>query len=140
MAAHDGLGDWKAKLKKLIGKDSAAAYKLTDKSARSNALNEARAKAKAMFEADGLAPQMVMAGIKLTKKLEAEIVRTAILKDGQSIAGRNPTQISPIEAMVGSLPCTHGLALFTRGAKQAISTTDRTRVVQGSSGEVRGTP
>jgi hypothetical protein len=43
----------KDKLKKLIGKDIAAAYKLTDKSARSNALNEARAKAKAKF-ADGL--------------------------------------------------------------------------------------
>jgi polyribonucleotide nucleotidyltransferase len=37
----------KAELKKLIGADIAAAYKLTDKSARSNALNDVRAKAKA---------------------------------------------------------------------------------------------
>src|SRR3546814_6030786 len=61
---------------KLIGKDVAAAYKLTDKSARSNALNAARAKAKEQFVADGLEPQAVMAGIKLVKKLEAEIVRS----------------------------------------------------------------
>ncbi len=51
-----------------IGKDIAAAYKLTDKSARSNALNEARAKAKAQFAEDGLAPQEVMAGIKLDQE------------------------------------------------------------------------
>src|SRR3546814_16497684 len=75
------LAALKDKLKKLIGKDVAAAYKLTDKSARSNALNAARAKAKEQFVADGLEPQAVMAGIKLVKKLEAEIVRTAILKE-----------------------------------------------------------
>jgi len=46
IAKGDDLDDLKKKLKKLIGKDIAAAYKLTDKSARSNALNEARAKAK----------------------------------------------------------------------------------------------
>ena len=45
----DNTADIKKKLKDLVGKDVAAAYKLTDKSARSNALNEARAKAKAAF-------------------------------------------------------------------------------------------
>ena len=44
----------KAEIKELVGADIAAAYKLTDKSARSNALNEARAKVKAHYaEADG---------------------------------------------------------------------------------------
>jgi polyribonucleotide nucleotidyltransferase len=46
VAAGDDNAAIKDKLKKLIGKDITAAYKLTDKSARSNALNEARAKAK----------------------------------------------------------------------------------------------
>jgi polyribonucleotide nucleotidyltransferase len=78
LAAADDNAALKDKLKKLIGKDIEAAYKLTDKSARSNALNEARAKAKAQFAEDGLSPQDVMAGIKLTKKLEADIVRGAI--------------------------------------------------------------
>ncbi len=117
----DNTAEMKAKLKKLIGSDIAAAYKLTDKSARSNALNEARAKAKAAFADEG--PQTQMVAIKLTKKLEAEIVRTAILKDGQRIDGRTTTQIRPIEAMVGFLPRTHGSALFTRGETQAICTT-----------------
>ncbi|MES2443265.1 MAG: polyribonucleotide nucleotidyltransferase, partial [Pseudomonadota bacterium] len=91
MAAQADLTAAKDKLKKLIGKDIAAAYKVTDKSKRSNLLNEARAKGKAAF-ADA-APQDQMAAGKLMKKLEAEIVRGAILKDGQRIDGRTTTQI-----------------------------------------------
>ncbi|HKX79655.1 MAG TPA: polyribonucleotide nucleotidyltransferase [Novosphingobium sp.] len=111
----------KDKLKKLIGKDIAAAYKLTDKSARSNALNAARAKAKEAFAGEDAQEQMV--AIKTVKKVEADIVRGAILKDGQRIDGRTTTQVRPIESMVGFLPRTHGSALFTRGETQAICTT-----------------
>ena len=46
MAEQADLSAAKDKLKKLIGKDIEAAYKITDKSDRSNALNEARSKAK----------------------------------------------------------------------------------------------
>jgi polyribonucleotide nucleotidyltransferase len=135
----DGNAELKKTLKDLIGKDIAAAYKLTDKSARSNALNEARANAKAHFTEQGLDAQTVMAGIKLVKKLEAEIVRTAILKDGQRIDGRTTTQIRPIEAMVGFLPRTHGSALFTRGETQSICTTtlgtkDAEQMIDGLTG------
>jgi polyribonucleotide nucleotidyltransferase len=117
----DNTADMKAKLKDLIGGDIAAAYKVTDKSARSNLLNDARAKAKAAFAEEGGQTQMV-AG-KLMKKLEAEIVRGAILKDGQRIDGRKLDQVRPIEAIVGFLPRTHGSSLFTRGETQAICTT-----------------
>jgi len=117
----DNSADLKAEIKGIVGKDIAAAYKLTDKSARSNALNAARDKVKAKFaDADG---QTLMTAIKITKKLESEIVRTAILKDGQRIDGRTTTQVRPIESMVGFLPRTHGSALFTRGETQAICTT-----------------
>ncbi|WP_230291569.1 polyribonucleotide nucleotidyltransferase [Croceicoccus sp. Ery5] len=117
----DDSAGMKEELRGLVGADIAAAYKLTDKSARSNALNEARAKAKAKFaEADG---QTQMTAGKLVKKLEAEIVRTAILKDGARIDGRKLDQIRPIEATAGFLPRTHGSALFTRGETQAICTT-----------------
>jgi polyribonucleotide nucleotidyltransferase len=137
MAEQADLSAAKKKLKDLIGKDVAAAYKLTDKSQRSNALNEARAKAKAAF-ADAT-PQDQMAALKLGKKLEAEIVRTAILKDGQRIDGRTTTQIRPIEAIVGFLPRTHGSALFTRGETQSICTTtlgtkDSEQMIDGLTG------
>jgi len=111
----------KDKLKKLIGADIAAAYKLTDKSERSNALNAARAKAKEAFASEDAQTQMV--AIKSVKKVEADIVRGAILKDGQRIDGRTTTQVRPIESIVGFLPRTHGSALFTRGETQSICTT-----------------
>jgi polyribonucleotide nucleotidyltransferase len=117
----DSTADIKAKLKKAVGKDITAAYKLTDKSARSNALNAARAKAKEAFA--GETPQTQMVAIKTIKKLEAEIVRGAILKDGKRIDGRKLDQVRPIEAIVGFLPRTHGSSLFTRGETQAICTT-----------------
>jgi len=137
MAEQADLSAAKKKLKDLIGKDIAAAYKVTDKSKRSNLLNEARAKAKEAF-ADA-APQDQMAAGKLVKKLEAEIVRTAILKDGQRIDGRSTTQIRPIEAMVHFLPRTHGSALFTRGETQAICSTtlgtkDAEQMIDGLNG------
>lgn len=137
MAPQADLSAAKDKLKKLIGKDIAAAYKVTDKSKRSALLNEARAKAKEAF-ADA-APQDQMAAGKLMKKLEAEIVRGAILKDGTRIDGRTTTQIRPIEAMVHFLPRAHGSALFTRGETQAICTTtlgtrDAEQMIDGLNG------
>ncbi len=111
----------KEDLRKLVGKDIAAAYKKTDKSERSDALNAVRDKAKEKYaEEDG---QTQMTAGKMVKKLEAEIVRGAIIKDGTRIDGRKLDQVRPIEAMVGLLPRTHGSSLFTRGETQAIVTT-----------------
>ncbi|MDG2005286.1 MAG: polyribonucleotide nucleotidyltransferase, partial [Novosphingobium sp.] len=121
IAASDDKAAMKEELRGIVGDDIAAAYKLTDKSERSNAINAARAKAKAHYaEADG---QTQMAAGKVVKKLESNIVRTAILKDGARIDGRKTTEVRPIEAMVGFLPRTHGSALFTRGETQALVTT-----------------
>jgi polyribonucleotide nucleotidyltransferase len=120
MAQQADLSAAKDKLKKLIGKDIAAAYKITDKSKRSDALNAARAAAKLAFS--DASPQDQMAANKLMKKLEAEIVRGAILKDGTRIDGRTTTQIRPIVAETHFLPRAHGSALFTRGETQTIAT------------------
>ncbi|WP_136161804.1 polyribonucleotide nucleotidyltransferase [Sphingomonas flavalba] len=137
LPAQSDTAAMKDKLKKLVGKDITAAYKLTDKSERSNALNEARARAKDAF-ADA-SPQDQMVAGKLVKKLEAEIVRGAILKDGRRIDGRSTTQIRPIEAVAGFLPRTHGSALFTRGETQSICTTtlgtkDSEQMIDGLTG------
>src|SRR3546814_20806694 len=112
------ISDWSSDVCSSDLADIAAAYKLTSKSARSDALNAARAKAKEAFASED--PQMQMVAIKQVKKLEAEIVRSAILKDGQRIDGRNTKQISPIEAIVGFLP-----------------RTDRKSVVKGKSHAVK---
>ncbi|WP_188053033.1 polyribonucleotide nucleotidyltransferase [Sphingosinithalassobacter sp. CS137] len=127
----------KAELKKLIGDDIAAAYKTTLKSDRSDMLNAARAKAKEAF-ADRDPQEQMIAG-KLVKKLEAEIVRGAILKDGRRIDGRDTKTVRPIEAEVHFLPRAHGSALFTRGETQTIATTtlgtkDSEQMIDGLTG------
>src|SRR5690242_7361960 len=121
LSVSDDKDAVKAELKKLIGDDIAAAYKLTDKQQRQVALADARAKAKdAMADKS---PQEQLVASKLVKKLEADIVRTAILKEGRRIDGRSTTQVRPIEAEVHFLPRAHGSALFTRGETQTIATT-----------------
>jgi len=120
----DDSAETKKKLKAVIGKDLEAAYKLTDKQQRQTAINEARAKAREAFaDLEASDPAAYLATLKLVKKVEADIVRGAILKDGRRIDGRDTKTVRPIEAMVGFLPRTHGSSLFTRGETQAIVTT-----------------
>jgi polyribonucleotide nucleotidyltransferase len=111
----------KKQLKSLIGGDVEAAYKLTNKQERQNALSIARTKAvEAFSEAD---PQAQLVAAKLVKSIEADVVRGAILTEGRRIDGRDTKTVRPIEISVGFLPRTHGSALFTRGETQAIVTT-----------------
>ncbi|USU08493.1 polyribonucleotide nucleotidyltransferase [Sphingomonadaceae bacterium OTU29MARTA1] len=130
----------KATLKKLIGKDLEAAYKLTDKQQRQTAINAARTKAReGMADLKDSDPQAYLASLKLVKKLEADIVRTAILKTGRRIDGRDTTTVRPIESEVHFLPRAHGSALFTRGETQTIATTtlgtrDAEQMIDGLNG------
>ena len=111
-------------LRGVIGDDLVAAYKITDKGDRQDAVNAARAKAREHYASlEKSDPAEYMGRIKLVKNLESDIVRRAILKDGQRIDGRRTDEVRPIEAQVGLLPRTHGSALFTRGETQAICTT-----------------
>jgi polyribonucleotide nucleotidyltransferase len=134
MSAH------KTKLRDLIGSDLAAAYKLTDKQQRQTAINEARTKARDAFEdLKHQNPAEYLGTLKLVKKLEAEIVRGAILKDGIRIDGRDTKTVRPIEASVHFLPRAHGSALFTRGETQTIATTtlgtrDAEQMIDGLNG------
>jgi polyribonucleotide nucleotidyltransferase len=126
-----------ATIRKAVGKDITAAYKLTKKSERQQALADAKAKAKPLY-ADADSATQQKAG-KLFKKLEGEIVRGAILKDGSRIDGRDTKTIRPIVSEVGFLPRTHGSALFTRGETQAIvsttlGTADSEQMIDGLDG------
>ncbi len=106
-----------ARVRELAAADIEAAYALVSKSGRREALEAARAKVKAAFaEATG---QEQMRAIKLFKKLEADIVRGAIL-EGRRIDGRGLADIRPIVGEVAVLPRAHGSALFTRGETQAL--------------------
>ncbi|MGQ0560217.1 MAG: polyribonucleotide nucleotidyltransferase [Sphingosinicella sp.] len=126
-----------AKLRELAGASFHEAYKLVSKAERVAALAAARTPLAAAYEAAD--PATKLKATKYGKKLEAEIVRTAILKDGRRIDGRDTKTVRPIEAMVGFLPRTHGSALFTRGETQAIVTTtlgtkDSEQMIDGLTG------
>jgi polyribonucleotide nucleotidyltransferase len=54
--------------------------------------------------------------------LESSIVRNRILNGEPRIDGRDFKTVRPINIKVGSLPRTHGSALFTRGETQALVT------------------
>src|SRR5438067_2524356 len=104
------------RLREAVGPRLDAAYRETGKQARSDLLDQAKAAAAALFEAED---DRALA-LKLFKDLEKEIVRGAILRDGKRIDGRDTRTVRPITAEVGLLPRTHGSGLFTRGETQAI--------------------
>jgi len=111
----------KAQVRALVGDGLTEAYKIVKKADRQNAIVEAKKAMHAHFaDAD---PTTRLKAAKLGKKLEGEIVRTAILKEGRRIDGRDTKTVRPIESMVHFLPRAHGSALFTRGETQAIVTT-----------------
>jgi polyribonucleotide nucleotidyltransferase len=127
----------KKQVKDLIGAGIADAYKLTKKAERVAAIAAAKAPMKDAFADADAATKLKVA--KIGKKVEAEIVRGAILKEGRRIDGRDTKTVRPIEAMVHFLPRTHGSALFTRGETQAICSTtlgtaDAEQMIDGLNG------
>ncbi|MFZ5717997.1 MAG: polyribonucleotide nucleotidyltransferase [Pseudomonadota bacterium] len=112
----------KAEVKKAIGKDLAAAYKIVAKMERHAAVGAAKEKAIAKFGKSDENP----AGLALDKlgsifkDLEADVVRRNILDTGVRIDGRKVDEVRQIVAEVGVLPRAHGSALFTRGETQSL--------------------
>ena len=111
-----------SQLTALIGDDLKAAYAITAKGARHEAVGAAKAKALAAFgkseaNPDGVDPAK-LSGV--FKGCEAHVVRRAILETGTRIDGRAVDVVRPIVSEVGVLPRTHGSALFTRGETQAL--------------------
>ncbi len=101
--------------------DLRAAYKITSKQDRYNAVDAVKAKINAHFfpeGAEGDYTKEAVAGV--FKELQAKIVRWNILDDGTRIDGRDLKTVRPIQSEVGILPRTHGSALFTRGETQAL--------------------
>ncbi len=120
--AEDDTDAIKAEIKKLIGKDLAAAYKIVAKGARQDAVHAAKEKAiaavgKSDDNPSGIDPAK-LGGV--FKELEADVVRRNILDTGIRIDGRTVDTVRQIVSEVGVLPRAHGSALFTRGETQAL--------------------
>lgn len=110
---------------KLVDADLRAAYKITTKAERYEALDAAKAKVQALVSAepDGTTTFTKEQVAGQFKEAQAKVVRWTILDDGTRIDGRDLKTVRKIVAEAGMLPRTHGSALFTRGETQALVVT-----------------
>ena len=109
-------------VKALIGEKIDAAYRIADKQERHNLIDAAKTEAKEALVATEEKPEGMSEVLfkDVCKELEADIVRTAVVKEGRRIDGRPVDVVRKIVPEVGVLTRAHGSALFTRGETQAL--------------------
>ncbi|WP_280554308.1 polyribonucleotide nucleotidyltransferase [Halomonas sp. 25-S5] len=96
------------------------AYRITDKMARQDALAALKEQAVGQFagEEEGKHDADEVKGA--FAGLEKRVVRSRVVKGEPRIDGRDHKTVRPLDIEVGTLPKTHGSAIFTRGETQAI--------------------
>ena len=99
-----------------------AAYRITDKLERQDAVAALKAQCLEQFAGEALgddaADSKTVEG--LFSRLEKSVVRNAIIDGAPRIDGRDLKTVRPLAMEVGNLAKAHGSALFTRGETQAI--------------------
>lgn len=111
------------KVTQLAEADLRNAFRLKQKSARVEAINEIWQRVFTELKVgteEGPSEQAVR---EIGFALEARIVRNSILDGESRIDGRGTRTVRPITIRHGVLPRTHGSALFTRGETQALAIT-----------------
>ncbi|KAE9622991.1 polyribonucleotide nucleotidyltransferase, partial [Parasedimentitalea maritima] len=96
------------------------AYRITDKMQRQDALSALKAEAveKLAGEEDGKFEASEVEGA--FAGLEKRVVRARVIKGEPRIDGRDHKTVRPLAIEAGTLPKTHGSAIFTRGETQAV--------------------
>ena len=97
-----------------------AAFAIRDKQERTTAIDAAADAIVATLSDEDKADANLGAAIK---KLESDILRGDVVRNGRRIDGRDTKTVRPIWVETGVLPRTHGSALFTRGETQALCVT-----------------
>ncbi len=119
-AEDEGLA---AAVAEKAGDALAAAYQVSDKQERQEAVHAAKSaaiEALASEDGEGWTADDVAGALK---KLEKTTVRQRVIKGEPRIDGRDHKTVRPIDVEVSVLPRTHGSAVFTRGETQAIVVT-----------------
>lgn len=99
--------------------DLQAAYQITDKMERRDAISNARSKlSETLLQGDDAIDESE--AMNAFAALEKSLVRERVLSGEPRIDGRDLTTVRPIDVEVGTLPRTHGSAIFTRGETQAL--------------------
>ena len=109
----------KEKVAALATEGMTAAYQISDKMERKDAVTAVTEKALAEIVAAD-AEQDSGEVLDLLHDLESDVVRSRILAGEPRIDGRSPEMIRALDVATGLLPRTHGSALFTRGETQAL--------------------
>jgi polyribonucleotide nucleotidyltransferase len=103
------------------GKDAMqAAYAITDKQERTTAVSDAKESIKGSLAEEQLSDENLGSAMK---KLESQVLRGDVVKNGKRIDGRALDTVREINCETGLLPRTHGSALFTRGETQGLVVT-----------------
>jgi polyribonucleotide nucleotidyltransferase len=118
-AAPDYAGLY-ARIKSLGEAQMRAAFAIKDKQDRVNAISVARDAIKAGLTEAELGDENLGSAFK---KLEASILRGAVIDGAPRIDGRDTRTIRAITCENSVLPRTHGSALFTRGETQSLCVT-----------------
>ncbi|GLR70474.1 polyribonucleotide nucleotidyltransferase [Agaribacter marinus] len=109
----------KDKIKAIAEAEMTAAYQISDKLARKDAVTAITEKTvETLVAEDETLDAAEIAD--LTHELESDVVRSRILSGEKRIDGRDPETIRALHVATGALPRTHGSALFTRGETQAL--------------------
>jgi polyribonucleotide nucleotidyltransferase len=107
-----------AKAAAFFAEHGAAAYALTGKKERNDALSAVKARlVESLTEEEKLRAKEYKNAFSAEAK---KYVRGTIIKERKRIDGRGLEDIRAIDCQVGILPRTHGSALFTRGETQAV--------------------
>ncbi len=135
-----------AKIIGLADEGLRAAYKISDKAERYNAIDAVKATVKEALEpAEGeeaeYTPEQIGA---VFKSAQAKVVRGDILETKTRIDGRDLATVRAIDSQVGVLPRTHGSSVFTRGETQALvvatlGTAEDEQFVDGLTGTTKAT-
>jgi polyribonucleotide nucleotidyltransferase len=121
---RDVPADQHAVLRETLIKEAAGelsgAFQISEKHVRRDAIAAIRSKLAEKYV--GTLENQVEKNIfsNLMHDVEAHVMRNAVLDTKKRIDGRDLVTVRPIVAEVGTLPRTHGSALFTRGETQAL--------------------
>lgn len=109
----------KDKMVAAVGPQIGEAYRIIEKAARYNKMDELKKKAleTVVSDADGFDEKSVL---DMFSNLQSIVVRNRVINGEPRIDGRDGKTVRPIAVEVGVLPRTHGSALFTRGETQAV--------------------
>ena len=108
----------KEKLEKAFSAELSEAFKIKDKLDRQAKVAEIKEKSKASLGEENEEELAIFDAVFET--MQSNVVRSAVIKTGIRIDGRDTKTVRPIECEVGVLPRAHGSALFTRGETQAL--------------------